>query len=320
MAASRDLAAMGHTAFRFDLSGIGDSPASGENNEGLRLPKDAVMQVRLAMDALTRERGIQQFTLCGLCSGARLAFAVALADDRVIDIQMINPPSFQGQRQNYHLLVQLRHVLGNAGKWHRAFKGGVYSKLAKRELRAFLAAGRAFLSGGLSRLTQKSISRVSRNDAGSDGSTVLIGDTASDAAGQGTTTDASELRSQLLRLYKRGVKPLIIYSGKDRGISYFNHFVKKTAEELELPVLMYPEADHLFSEPHRELLLTLIAKYLRPAVVSQPGQSLKHAAQSIGVRPGSGIHAALRDRAAAAVQATTSSRPSDRSLGMAKPG
>jgi alpha-beta hydrolase superfamily lysophospholipase len=311
VAAARNLAAMGHTAFRFDLSGIGDSPASGENNEGRRLPKNAVLQVRLAMDALAKERGIEAFTLCGLCSGARLAFAVALADERVIDIQMINPPSLQMKREGYHPFVQLRHVLGNAGKWHRAFKGGMYSKLARRELNVLIEGARAFLSGGLRRpwamLTSKSASPVS--------GTAAVGDQP-----KGAGDDAEALKSELVRLSRRGVKPVFIYSGRDRGLSYFNYFVKKPAEELGLPVLMYPEADHLFSEPHRELLLSIIARYLRKLPVSQAGQVLKQPAPSGSVRSGSGIHAALRDRASAAVQATANSRSSERSLSMAEPG
>lgn len=317
VAAARDLAAMGHTAFRFDLSGIGDSASSGEGNEGLRLPKNAVAQVKLAMDALQRERGMESFALCGLCSGGRLAFAVAVEDDRVSDIQMINPPSLQMKKEAYDPFVQMRHVLGNARKWHRAFKGGMYSKLAKHEFKMLVKGGRAFLWGMMRRIKPLTAQKAGSSIAGDDGTRIAGNGTAM----VGNATDAAcQLRSELLRLSRRGVRPVFLYSGKDRGICYFNHFVKKTAEELDLPVFMYPEADHLFSEPHRALLLSIIARYLRhdPAVKSV--QPARQPVQSASVRQGSGIHAALRDRAAAAVQASTGSRQGDRTLGMAKPG
>jgi len=70
----------GFDVFRFDLSGMGDSRSSTT----LDLDRDRIIsEIQLVMDELSERFGFDRFILMGLCSGADNAFDVALTDDRV---------------------------------------------------------------------------------------------------------------------------------------------------------------------------------------------------------------------------------------------
>jgi hypothetical protein len=90
---ARALARQGMSALRFDFSGIGDSEA---RRDGLTFEEAAVQEIRDAMDVLTG-RGMDQFILAGLCSGADMAFYGALADERVVGIAQLDPFVYRTQ-------------------------------------------------------------------------------------------------------------------------------------------------------------------------------------------------------------------------------
>lgn len=84
----RALAARGLLAVRFDYAGIGDSePRRGAAS----FEESSIAETREVMDYLQKTRGIQQFVLYGLCSGADAAYVTALADERVVGIVKIDP-------------------------------------------------------------------------------------------------------------------------------------------------------------------------------------------------------------------------------------
>jgi pimeloyl-ACP methyl ester carboxylesterase len=123
------MAAGGWTAVRFDHSGIGDSPA---RRDGLPFEQSAITETREVMDSLQRERGIDQFVLMGLCSGAVTALKSAAADERVTGAVLINPQGFDASPQ-WHRYVQSRgdarrywtRSLFSADSWVRALTGRV---------------------------------------------------------------------------------------------------------------------------------------------------------------------------------------------------
>jgi pimeloyl-ACP methyl ester carboxylesterase len=83
---ARHLAGTGITAFRFDISGIGDS-GLGEGEVGIdRARRDTAA----AMDEVHRVTGVDRFVLIGLCTGAFNAFRVALVDERVAGCVLID--------------------------------------------------------------------------------------------------------------------------------------------------------------------------------------------------------------------------------------
>lgn len=88
---ARSLANAGFATLRFDLSGIGDSAPRVP-------PLDAIpcgiADTQEAMDHLAAAHGARQFVLLGLCSGARHAHHIALADSRVVGMIMLDGPAY----------------------------------------------------------------------------------------------------------------------------------------------------------------------------------------------------------------------------------
>jgi dienelactone hydrolase len=78
---ARSVAEIGVPAFRFDLSGLGDSLKRDSNQTD---EERALLDIREAFDYLEETVGIKRFILFGLCSGADNAHAVALVDPRVV--------------------------------------------------------------------------------------------------------------------------------------------------------------------------------------------------------------------------------------------
>jgi len=113
---ARRLAERGTLSFRFDLSGIGDSPV---RNDSVPALDGAIRDVTAAMDFLARKRQVRHFVLIGLCSGAVLAHHVAVRDERVAGAGLIDGPGYPTTG------FYLRHY------WARAFR-----------LRSWLGAGR----------------------------------------------------------------------------------------------------------------------------------------------------------------------------------
>lgn len=83
----RQLSGLGVTGLRFDLSGIGDSPAA---TDGLTEPETRLRDMREAMDMMAARTGENRFILGGLCSGAVSAFVAARKDPRVVGMILID--------------------------------------------------------------------------------------------------------------------------------------------------------------------------------------------------------------------------------------
>ena len=84
---ARRLAEMGLTSLRFDFSGIGDSPTSPSLDDADERGVNETMQ---AMDFLVESLGPSKFVPVGLCSGANIAFALAMRDERVAGAVVMN--------------------------------------------------------------------------------------------------------------------------------------------------------------------------------------------------------------------------------------
>jgi pimeloyl-ACP methyl ester carboxylesterase len=84
---ARKLASSGFFCLRFDFAGVGDSEP---RRDTLPFARGAVEDAREAMDFLQSARGIRRFILVGLCSGADMAYHVALADNRVAGLAKLD--------------------------------------------------------------------------------------------------------------------------------------------------------------------------------------------------------------------------------------
>jgi pimeloyl-ACP methyl ester carboxylesterase len=77
---ARHLASQGYTAFRLDVSGIGDSrPVSGAGYD----EEGVINDIQAAMDELEHKKGISEYAVVGLCTGAANAHKVTVVDERI---------------------------------------------------------------------------------------------------------------------------------------------------------------------------------------------------------------------------------------------
>lgn len=127
---ARRLADIGHAALRLDLSGIGDS---GPIPDRLDFRASAVVDIRDAVDNLTRDTPDPKAVIFGVCSGADNALAAAAEDPRIVGLVLVDPPAYvTPQARRRHLRARLR----TPGFW-----AGLPAKLASR-LRRLPAAGK----------------------------------------------------------------------------------------------------------------------------------------------------------------------------------
>jgi len=135
---ARQLAGRGYCCCRFDLAGIGDSPArtGGAFREGARHELTGVM------DTLADTTGNDRFVLLGLCSGADVALDAAAEDPGVVGLVLINGALVTGDRfaELYHaaeartLRRLYRKRLWSPYAWARLLSGrsGFWRRLRTR--------------------------------------------------------------------------------------------------------------------------------------------------------------------------------------------
>jgi pimeloyl-ACP methyl ester carboxylesterase len=120
---ARALSKLGFTVLRFDLSGKGDSPTRAKNMSY----RDSVRaDVTDALDFLESSRGIHEFVLLGLCSGADDAFDSARRDSRVTGVALLDGYAYR--TAGFYLRHYLPRLL-RPSKW-----AGFLLRLVKRSV------------------------------------------------------------------------------------------------------------------------------------------------------------------------------------------
>jgi hypothetical protein len=122
---ARLLAGRGIRAFRFDLSGIGDSPPG---RDALPFLDRWVAETRAAMDHLQHHCGVRRFLLAGNCSGATTAYMAAQADSRVVGLGLINA---QAPRVPARYFARL--AVSQPNFWRRLLRGSARAGRAPGE-------------------------------------------------------------------------------------------------------------------------------------------------------------------------------------------
>lgn len=129
---ARILGQLGFTTLRFDFSGIGDSAVRKDN---LPYHKSIILETQEAMDYVQSAKGIRQFIVLGICSGATNSFEVARRDPRVRGITLINPAggfdrSARAELADYFGNCKKAESIGkekwfNPKNWWRALTGQI---------------------------------------------------------------------------------------------------------------------------------------------------------------------------------------------------
>lgn len=100
---ARALAAVGLTAVRFDMSGIGDSDPRADT---LPPGEAGLADIREALDSLEAARGTRRVILAGLCSGADFSVVYSGGDRRVVGAALIDPAVPHTFRHYLHYYVK----------------------------------------------------------------------------------------------------------------------------------------------------------------------------------------------------------------------
>jgi pimeloyl-ACP methyl ester carboxylesterase len=208
---ARTLADRGITSLRFDVSGIGDSVSSA-GIENRLYAKDAVLDVRAAMDALHAQREVKRFFLVGLCSGAYLAFQTAHVDPRVAGQVLINAQTFRWKegdtlevslRKSYRSTRYYRTEMWNPQVWGRVLRGEVNAK------------------GIAGTLASRAIERAKR---GAQGTIARV---------RHGRLEIDDVASQFKDILKRGVETLLVFGASDGGLDLMEAHLGPAAKKLQ---------------------------------------------------------------------------------------
>jgi pimeloyl-ACP methyl ester carboxylesterase len=104
--ATRRAAERGLVGVRFDLSGVGDSDPRRDTSS---FEDRWIGDTRAMLDHLQTTRGLSRFVLMGLCSGADTSFQVAVRDERVVGLVLLDgyayrTPEFLARRYGEKVL------------------------------------------------------------------------------------------------------------------------------------------------------------------------------------------------------------------------
>ena len=118
---ARRWSSLGFSVLRFDLVGIGDTPALDGRRENEVYSDSCASDCCRAMNWLAGKRGQSRFALGGICSGAYVSYYAALADPRVESTMLINPLTFHW-REGDSLEVRMRATLRSTHFYKEAVK------------------------------------------------------------------------------------------------------------------------------------------------------------------------------------------------------
>lgn len=222
--AARHLAAQGYRVLRFDVAGIGDSLSA----RGADYDEDRVIaDVRTAMDELENKKGIHDFVLMGLCTGAANSHKVAIADNRV--------------------------------------KGGIFLDgyaypTWRFYIRRYLPAVRdpVRIKNTLSRAVRRLFGKTEKEDDFSD---------ASEDFGWWRLPPKDETRKDLAKFVERGVDLLYVHSGDQCEVYNYRDQFADAFSSLDfkgkLKVIINDEADHTYvMSVDRDRLINQVTAWL----------------------------------------------------------
>jgi pimeloyl-ACP methyl ester carboxylesterase len=185
---------MGFVVLRFDFSGIGDSTV---RNDHLPFTESAPSETAEAMNHLQTTRGIRQFILMGLCSGALISFKTACRDPRVVGAVLINTWGHLHDLDDSELTSSLR----NRALARHYWRIGLLSSFRTKNWLKVLggkASYRSVIAVMLGSPLKHLLTPRRNASPGTDGT-----------------------RADLRRLSERGVRLLHVYSEGDEGLDYF---------------------------------------------------------------------------------------------------
>lgn len=203
----------GLPCLRFDFSGVGDSAARRAG--GLSFDEAAVAEVGEAMDYLESARGVRQFVIYGLCSGARIACTTAERDRRVVAVVQLDGFCYPTLRS---LLQHYWSRSTSVTAWKARFARWFRHKVDDSERESILTGARKDFE---------------------------VPQFADDPGRDAIATQLKNMMGNEVNLY-------CIFTGRDPSFCYRDQF-RDCFSDVEfgprLSVDYFPEASHIFTEP-----------------------------------------------------------------------
>jgi alpha-beta hydrolase superfamily lysophospholipase len=225
---ARRWARRGYAVLRMDLAGLGDSAPRRGQPDNVVFPPAAIDDIRAAIEWMRSRCGVDELTLCGVCSGAYHVLRAAVVELPVKQILMVNPETFFWNESmsiyDMHLSEVVRGPaidrgkLLSAGAWKRLLRGQIDVRYVLRRY-----ARRVFFS-------VESICR--------------------DAARRLHIRLPLDLGRQLEDIAARGVRMAFVFSGGEPGIALLRMQAGGSVQRLgeRCRVHMIDGADHVFSK------------------------------------------------------------------------
>ena len=253
---ARSIAQAGYCALRFDLPGLGDSPAPHEFSMRDLYSQDTTPQVRAAIDFLS-DRGCSHFYLLGICSGSFVAFQSALADERVTGQVLMNSR-----------LLEWRQASAD-GQWQEAMQQPYKSssfyrrQLLRPEVYRRLLRGDIDVRGISRRLTALLVARWQR------GLRKLLA----------KPEPQDDVLSKVKRLSARGTGTLLLVTEDDDGRDYLEfHFGRRGSylrDDPNFKMVLVQNSDHTFTDdPAQAFVTATLTSHLDHAHRLQTGRPL----------------------------------------------
>ncbi|HHO59515.1 MAG TPA: alpha/beta fold hydrolase [Thiotrichales bacterium] len=210
---ARAIAGQGISTLRFDLSGIGDSAT---RTDGLSAQASSIEEINAAIAELEK-RGYTRFILFGICSGAVQATKVALGNDKIAGLVLLNTGNDTSSSEtNPQAGAQyyLKRSLWNP----RAWKNLVTGRVKYRDLfYTLFAALKHRLINLLPGERQKNLSME------------------------------ETLKRGVAPFIEQGTAILVVLSDRHAQFFELHRDAIEALETEQFKVLMYPQTDHLFT-------------------------------------------------------------------------
>jgi len=234
---ARALAARGVASFRFDGSGIGDSPASESTPAEVIYSEDHIADLSHAIDYVEKlDAGA--IAVVGRCSGAYGAFQAAVQDARIRTVVPINIMRY---------VWDPRETVADAMQSaHRTVGGSLALLFSKQSLRRLLS-GNLRLKAPIMFFAKRLLRAVSSRTNQASESQPKI-----DLYGEG------HRRFQVLK--DRGVRLAILASEGDHSLGEFRTYMGRNGKKMRrypnASIVIIPNADHNFTHTSARAQLT----------------------------------------------------------------
>ena len=253
----------GYVVLRLDLGGLGDSMTRDNGIDDEVFPSTAVEDIRIAMEFLRTQYGVEHMTLGGVCSGAYHVLRAAVANLPVNLMLMVNPQNYFWKEGSRIDELQLVEVV----RYPTAYLGRIFSRAEWKKL----------LQGKVSitRVVRVYVQRVG----------LAVESVVRDVARSLGIKLPHDLGSELQTVAARGVRMAFFFARNEPGIDLLRLQAGSEIRRLgdNCRIHMLDCGDHIFSlRSHRETLENMLTRELlsRDSVgqfnYAQPVNGMEH--------------------------------------------